>query len=280
MMLGGACVGLPAAMAGLIYARWANKRWDIPLRDSAGVSPAELQSAAARPVTTLPPLWLSLIPILLPIALIGCGTTLDSLKSAGSLHPSPLISILRILGDKNIALILTAFLGLLLLAFRPETRGRVAPAVQHAISGSAVMILIIAAGGAFGGVLRQTDIASTLREMLPPAKLALLPLAFGVTLLIRTTQGSATVAMITTAGIVSPIAAAGHLGFHPVYLALAIGCGSKPIMWMNDSGFWIISRMSGMTEGETLKTATVQMGIMAVVGLGVVVLGAWGMPMG
>ena len=62
--------------------------------------------------------------------------------------------------------------------------------------------------------------------------------------------------MITAAGIVGPIALAGNLGFHPVYLALAIGCGSKPIMWMNDSGFWIIGKMSGLTEAETLKSAT------------------------
>ena len=141
------------------------------------------------------------------------------------------------------------------------------------------MILIIAAGGAFGAVLQQTDIATSLREILPAAKLSLLPIAFAITVVIRTAQGSATVAMITTAGIVSPIAAAGGLGFHPLYLALAIGCGSKPIMWMNDSGFWIISRMSGMTETETLKTATAMMGLMAAVGLGVVILGAWLMPM-
>jgi GntP family gluconate:H+ symporter len=141
------------------------------------------------------------------------------------------------------------------------------------------MILIICAGGAFGYVLRQTDIAAALRQHIPAGKLALLPIAFAMTTLIRTAQGSAMVAMITVAGIVSPLAAAGGLGFHPVYLALAIGCGSKPIMWMNDSGFWIMSKMSGMTEGETLKTATVMMIIMATVALGVVMVGAWVMPM-
>jgi GntP family gluconate:H+ symporter len=274
MMLGGVCVGLPAAMVGLAYARWANRRWDIPLRESAGLSPAELEAAANRDESSLPPLWVSFIPILLPILLIGCGTVLDSMKTHG-----PLIHFLQTVGDKNVALILTATVGLLMVAWKPETRAKIRGAVQHAISGSATMILIIAAGGAFGAVLRQTDIAASLRDSLPMAKLSLLPLAFAITVLIRTAQGSATVAMITTAGIVSPIAAAGGLGFHPVYLALAVGCGSKPIMWMNDSGFWIISRMSGMTETETLKTATVMMGIMALVGLGVVVLGAWLIPM-
>ena len=82
-------------------------------------------------------------------------------------------------------------------------------------------------------------------------------------------------------GIVGPIALAGGqgLGFHPVWLALAIGCGSKPIMWMNDSGFWIIGKMSGFTEGETLKTASVMMIVMAVTGLAIVMLGAWWFPL-
>ena len=61
---------------------------------------------------------------------------------------------------------------------------------------------------------------------------------------------------------------AAQLGFHPVYLALAIACGSKPLPWMNDSGFWVIGKMSGMTERETLTTMTVMLSITGVVGLG------------
>ena len=107
----------------------------------------------------------------------------------------------------------------------------------------------------------------------------MLPLAFLVTTLVRTAQGSATVAMITAAGIFAPLVAAGGLAFHPVYLALAVGCGSKPVMWMNDSGFWVITKMTGFRETETLKTATVMMIVMAVTGLAVVMLGAAVMPM-
>ena len=64
-----------------------------------------------------------------------------------------------------------------------------------------------------------------------------------------------------------------------VYLALAIGCGSKVVPWMNDSGFWIIGRMSGMTEIETLRSASVMMSLMGCVGFGVVLLGAWLLPL-
>lgn len=275
MMLGGTIVGLAAASCGYAYAVWANRRWDIPLRESAGLSPAELAEAARRDESTLPPLWLSLVPILLPIALIGVASVLD----AGKAPPSRLVNVLRGAGDKNVALIIAAAISLLMVAFRGGTRAKIREGVGHALGGSAVMILIICAGGSFGHVLRQTGIAAALREHIPAGRLSILPIAFGMTTLIRTAQGSAMVAMITVAGIVSPLAAAGGLGFHPVYLALAIGCGSKPIMWMNDSGFWIMSRMSGMTEAETLKTATVMMIIMAAVGLSVVILGAWLVPM-
>ena len=79
--------------------------------------------------------------------------------------------------------------------------------------------------------------------------------------------GSATVAMITAVGIIAPIADAASLPYHDVYVALAIGCGSKPGMWMNDSGFWVIARMTGMTETETLKTASVMVAIEGTVGL-------------
>ena len=85
--------------------------------------------------------------------------------------------------------------------------------------------------------------------------------------------------MITAVGILSGFAGAEVLGFHPVYLALAIGCGSKPIPWMNDSGFWVVGRMSGLTESETLKTFSAELTIMGVVGLLVVMLAAKLIPM-
>jgi GntP family gluconate:H+ symporter len=85
--------------------------------------------------------------------------------------------------------------------------------------------------------------------------------------------------MVTAVGIFAPLADPSLLGFHPVYLALAIGCGSKPFTWMADSGFWVISRMAGMTEWETLQTVTVQMALMGFAGLGVVLLAAWLWPL-
>jgi GntP family gluconate:H+ symporter len=107
----------------------------------------------------------------------------------------------------------------------------------------------------------------------------ILTMAFFVTTAIRTAQGSATVAMITAVGILSGFASQGQLGCHPVYLALAIGCGSKPIAWMNDSGFWVICKMSGMTEGEGLRFVTPMSILMGLVGLGATLLAATLLPM-
>lgn len=107
----------------------------------------------------------------------------------------------------------------------------------------------------------------------------LLVIAYLLTMTIRTVQGSATVAMLTTAGVLSSMASPEFLGFHPVYLALAIGCGSKPLMWMNDSGFWTMCKMSGMTDIEGLKAITPMTLFISVVGLIVTIAGAIILPL-
>ena len=104
-------------------------------------------------------------------------------------------------------------------------------------------------------------------------------MAFGITTVMRTAQGSATVAMMTAVGIVGPLIQGVDLAFHPVYVALAIGCGSKPITWMNDSGFWVVGRLTGITELETLKTVSVMLIVMGLTGLAVILLGAAFLPM-
>src|SRR6185312_2955339 len=115
---------------------------------------------------------------------------------------SRLLPIVRQVGEKNVALTIAAGLGLYLIATRQRDRAGSAKAVAEALKEGGVIILITAAGGAFGYVLRQTDIAESLKHLVPVGRLSLLPLAWGVAVLIRTAQGSATVAIITTAGIV------------------------------------------------------------------------------
>lgn len=279
MILVGTVVAAVCATAGYAYAAWINRRLDIPLRETAGLKAADLEEIAKRDESSLPSLWLSLMPIFLPVVLISAAAFIDRPAADPSSGVMQAWNLLQTLGDKNISMAIAATIALLAVALRPRGKEGVAKSVGEALASAGVIILITSAGGAFGQMLQQTDIATAIKEMVPSGRLALLPLVFVVTMTIRIAQGSATVAMVTAAGIASPLAAMGDLGYHPVYLALAIGAGSKPGMWMNDSGFWIIGKMSGFTEGETLRTATVMMSVMGFTGLAVTWLGAWLFPM-
>lgn len=179
--------------------------------------------------------------------------------------PSAWIRATRSFGDKNVALAIGVLLALSLMRYCPAEKR--ASLVTRSLASAGNIILITAAGGAFGAMLRQAGIGpavGTLAQTVPGVMI--LPVAFGVTAAIRTLQGSATVAMITAAGVLQGLADPAALGFHPVYLAMAIGAGSKPVSWMTDSAFWVITRMSGMTEAEGLRVISpmsVAMGLSA-----------------
>ena len=280
MIIMGLVVGSVACATGYIYAKFVNghKKWHVPLRDSPDSPLAKLEEIVQREDKSLPPLGLALLPVLLPIALIAGNTILEELVAE---PPVGLATFLGVVGDKNIALIISAIVALGLLALQKRgDKQALFDSVQSALASGGVVILITAAGASFGTMLQQTNIAASIRELAEQYKitgLMVLPMAFLVTAVVRTAQGSATVSMITSVGIFAGMAAT--LPFHPVYLAMAIGCGSKPFPWMNDSGFWVINRMSGMTIGETIRSVSFLMTAMAIDGLIAVMLLAWLFPM-
>ncbi len=281
MILAGCAVGFFTSGFGYIYATFANRIWELPLRESPGFSLDELKKLSQKNDDELPPTWISLLPILLPVILIGGNTVLKSLNEAfPDQVPSIIMRSADTLGNKNIALAISAAIALGTLVWQKRTSLKaLATSVQESLASGGVIILITAGGGAFGGMLQETGVAGLIRELPLGSTPVIISFAFLVTAAVRTAQGSGTVAMITAVGILSGIATSGELGFHPVYLALAIGCGSKPIAWMNDSGFWVIGRMSGMTEAETLKYVTPMTTLMGVVGLAVTIAGATLFPM-
>ena len=284
MMAGGMVVGLVAVSGGYGYALWANRRWVIPLRPSADLTEKDLEAAAHVEATNLPSLWISLLPILLPVLLIGAGT-LASVTQSGPAWAVTLFSPFRSgplawVTDNQSALLLSTGIALGLVWSRSgRSFEKVADATGTGLVGAGQIILITAAGSAFGAALKSTGLPSVLAGIEAGSAFFWIPVAYLVTALIRTAQGSATVAMTTAVSIVAPIVAGVALPYHPLYLALAIGCGSKPISWANDSGFWLIGRMSGMTEKETFRTVSVMMIVMSFCGLGAVLLGAWLLPM-
>jgi len=269
MMLGGIVVGIFTVSVGIAYAYWANRRWEIPLRedvDAMGSAPVPIEGK-------LPSLGFSLFPIILPVVLIGGDTILDAMKLD--------VTAIKVLGDKNIALILSAGAAVALLIRSSRSKGGdVKEAVQGALASGGIIILITAAGSAFGSVLKDTNIAELISDSIKGRQtLMLIPIAYLVTALIRTAQGSATVAMITAGGMIGPLALGTELSYSALYLALAIGCGSKPISWANDSGFWVIGRMTGMTPMETFKTVSMMMLLMSLAGLLLLMIGAVVLPL-
>jgi GntP family gluconate:H+ symporter len=278
MILAGCCVGFFTAGFGYLYASmFANKVWTLPLRETADFSLKDLEALSSRDESELPPFWLSILPIILPVILIAGYSILKAIP----VEMSPRVSnIAATLGDKNIALIISALIAMfMLIRSRGLTRKQLADAVGSSLASGGVIILITSAGGAFGKTLQATGVADLIQDLSVTSPAMIITMAWLITAAIRTAQGSATVAMMTAVGILGGLAQSGTLPFHPVYLALAIGCGSKPIAWMNDSGFWVITRMSGMTEGEGLKYITPMTTLMGVVGLVVTIAGAILFPM-
>ncbi len=274
MIIAGLVVGIFTASAGYLYGVWLNQQIEIPFRETPE-SIKKLGALANKNTKDLPSLFSSVLPIVLPVLLIAAGTLITQTAA-----PVNLKAALKLLGDKNIALAISSAIAIIVLYGQLKNSKELGKQMQEALQEAGLIILICCAGGAFGSVLLQTGIGPYLESKVghDVDSIWLLPLAFVATTIIRAAQGSATVAMITTVGIVGGFASM-NLGYHPVYLALAIGCGSKPLPWMNDSGFWVISKMSGMTEKETLQTFTACLSIMGVVGIIVTIVGAKILPM-
>lgn len=278
MMLGGLVIGALTVGSGYLYALWANRRWDLPMRDTPDLSMEELEKISSQRPDQLPSLAFSLLPILLPVLLITGNTILNVLApDNGALQG--LRSFFTTFGDSNIALFVACIISMLLLWSQQPDAKLFKKYIYESLMGAGLIILITSSGGAFGQMLQQTNIGSRVAEFASSYQLAILPLAFFLSAAVRTAQGSATVAMITTIGIIGGFTASASLSFHPVYIALVIGCGSKIFAWMNDSGFWIISKMSGMTERETIQHFSIQLTVMGFVGLISCMVLAWIFPL-
>lgn len=270
MIMAGIVIGAFVSASGYLYAIWFDKKFNIQVRESEPGQIDELKKLADRDVNELPGLFISLCPIVLPILFVTAGTVINSdfgKSFSGNWNPI-LLDTIRTLGDKIVALAFGAAIAMgILIQQKAQSLKDTMDAIPPALKDAGLIILITSAGGAFGGILQQTGIGPRLQEVTGGMAIGLLPLAWFITAVVRVAQGSATVAMITAVGIVGGMADAGNLGYHPVYIAIAIGCGSKMLPWFNDSGFWVICKMSGFTERETLKSFTPLLSIMGIVGL-------------
>jgi GntP family gluconate:H+ symporter len=303
MILVGLMCSIPTAIVIYLFIGRLSQRVDIPMRPLEGTGPEPVPLADEQ----LPGLLASLLPIILPVLLISTHTVVTTLckgrdavspvesaqmdTGADVRHVAPFIerceNVTAVLGNANLAMLLSAAIALYVLwRRRGPTRQQLAGIVENSLMSAGVIILITSAGGAFGAMLKQAQIGDAIQALMlgrgsePLGGLGLLLVAFFIATLLKFAQGSSTVSMITTSAMLAAMISPGRtLGYHPVYLACAIGFGAQCLNWMNDSGFWIFAKMGGLTEIETLKTWTVTVSTMAVTGLFVTVLFATLLPL-
>jgi GntP family gluconate:H+ symporter len=191
--------------------------------------------------------------IVIPIAIIMLGTVSATLLEPGS----ALRDTLSLLGSPAVALMIALFLAFYFLAIR---RGW---SLQHtsdvmggALPTAAVVILVTGAGGVFGKVLVESGVGKALADVLTTIGLPLIPAAFIISLALRASQGSATVAILTTGGLLSE-AVSGLNQLQLVLVTLATCFGGLGLSHVNDSGFWIVTKYLGLSVADGLKTWTV-----------------------
>ena len=269
MILVGIVVALPGAMVGFLFGTWVDRKMPIVMRPHPG------EEIEAVHTDNLPPLWLAVLPVVMPVLLISMSTIVDALKIWAPAHEdiwSTIRPFTSVIGNPNLALLFSAALAMLLYTRqRKPTREQVANMVDSSLMGAGVVILIVAAGGAFGAMLQAAQIGPAIQRVFAHtgggSGIDILLLAFAVTSVVKIAQGSSTVAMITAAGIIGAMIKENPLPFHNVYLGTAIAAGSLVGSWMNDAGFWVFSKIGVVTEVETLRSWTPLLAVVGVVSM-------------
>jgi len=254
-------------VTGYLWAKFANARNPLEVPNLFGQDDDEI----ANP----PSAGLVIGIVALPLVLILMNTGLNALGSAGIVDASQgWVHALRLIGESPVALLITVLVALVALG---TARGENGSALEKLVDGTlaqvASVILITGAGGMFGSVLRASGIGDALANTLDGWGLPVIFAAYIIALVLRVAQGSATVALVTTAGLLSPAVMAG--GFSVVDTAaitLAAAAGSVFAGHVNDSGFWLVGRLMNMDVKTTLKTWTVQQAIESVVGFVLVLI--------
>lgn len=292
----GIVAGVIPVLAGWVAARWLDQRTPVPVRDTGSVSLADARTIMNRPESELPSLSAALLPILLPILLITAASVVDVMREGAARDPAGwaaagitalggggqfgrIVAVIEFIGNKNVALVIGAVLALAVLARQKRLPfAAVSRMTGPPLETAGVIILITAAGGAFGFMLTQAGVARAVEGWVASNQgVDIVLLGYAVALVFRIAQGSATVAMqmasVTCMGLLPA------LECHPIYLFLAIGFGATGFSWMNDSGFWVVSRLAGLSERETLRTWTPLLSAISITGIVLTLIASRLMPL-
>ncbi|MDA8948653.1 GntP family permease [Flavobacteriaceae bacterium] len=223
----------------------------------------------------LPSLTRTLLPILIPLALIVSKAIIQF--PGFPMSKGPIIAVIDFVGHPIIALLIGVFFAIRIPKKRDSNRLSEKGWVGKAIKGSATILLITAAGGAFGKVIQASGVHLSLEPLLKTLPLGI-ALPFLIAALIKTAQGSSTVAIVTTASIVFPMLTALELTstIDKALVVVAIGAGATVISHANDSFFWVVTQFSNMTvpQGYRLHSmATLLLGLTALATLFIIKAG-------
>ena len=262
VILFGALAGIPSMIiAGPLFGRWIAKRIHVGVPDYMQLTPRKADRE-------LPSFLVVAGIILVPLALILINTVTNVLLPAGD----PARTVLGFLGHPFVALLIATLLAFTLLGTRRGlTRDEVQNIATKALEPAGIIILVTGAGGVFKQVLIDSGVGQVLGNMMAGSALPPIVLAFAIASLVRVAQGSATVAMITAAGLIAPLATTLQLQ-GPVLglLVIAIAAGATILSHVNDSGFWLVNRYFGLDVKDTLRSWTVMETLIALVGFTVV----------
>ena len=254
----GLIAAIPASLSGLLWATKVAKKYNIE------PDVHESYSDIVKKFGKLPNTFLSFLPIVLPIVLI-------LLKSVAEFPSKPfgggnLQQFFSFIGDPVTALILGVLFSLLLVK-----QGGMKDALDgwmgQGIKDSAIILVITAAGGSFGQIIKGSPIVDFIKVNMSGLNLGIF-LPFIIAAALKTAQGSSTVAIVTTASILAPMMAT--LGLDPALTVLAIGAGSMVVSHANDSYFWVVSQFSNMpvtTAYKAYTSATAVEGFVAIIAI-------------
>lgn len=248
-----------AVIAGPLFAKWIHKRV-IPVGEPELIR-VETKSSG------LPGTGVSFFIILLPVLLMVLTVVAPYLPLPGSIE-----KFLLFIGSPVIALLISCFAAYYFLGYRQGMdKSLIKKLTEECLLPLASIILIIGAGGGFKQILIDSGVGTAIASMSEEISLSPIVLAFLVAGLIRIATGSATVALTTAAGIVSPVVA-NMAGVNLELLVIATGAGSLMFSHVNDAGFWLVKEYMGLTVKETFKTWTVMETLLSFVAFGLVLI--------
>lgn len=282
-------VSVPLAVVSYLVAKWMNRRTYAMLPatrvmfDAFGSSSSDASLGLERNDADVdgartPGSATVLLLILLPLALIMVGTAIAPAFEPGSVAHG----LLSMVGQPVFALLVAIGAAMVVLGrVRGWSSARVGEIMESALPPAAVIILVTGAGAGFGRVLTETGIGGATADLLAGTGMPILVLGFLIALILRAAQGSATVAITTSAGLLAaPIAAMDVGTIHLALFALAIAYGALGLSHVNDSGFWVVTRYLGLSVKDGLRTWTVLTTVLGLLGFGIVALLWVVLPMG